>query len=172
MKILWDFYGTFALCISTPTALISHRFPMTCSMGNLWDISVLIMTMKNHSMFTHCILRIVLSALTKYVPCCKQIAYSIHYFDWLQLNSNVNTLTCCSNKQKLDENFIEFLLTCSCYVLINALSFIQFNNNADIAFCQIILAILLFITMHWRQLFTKVFPYEKLSLPEIIIFFE
>ena len=28
---------------------------------------------------------------------------------------NSNTLTCCSNKQKLDENFIEFLLTCSCF---------------------------------------------------------
>lgn len=31
------------------TVFISHRFPMTCSMGNLWDISVLIMTMKNQS---------------------------------------------------------------------------------------------------------------------------
>ena len=35
-------------------------------------------------MFTHCILRIVSSALTKYIRYCKQIAYSIHYFDWLQ----------------------------------------------------------------------------------------
>ena len=134
VKILWDFYGTFVLCISTLTALIPHTFTMTCSMGNLWDISVLIMTMKNHTIFTHCILRIVLYLHwqnIKYIPYCTQITYSIQYFDGLQFCNwndhnksirivyikelNSNTLTCCSNKQKLDENFIEFLLTCSCF---------------------------------------------------------
>lgn len=113
VKILWDFYGTFTLCSATPTAFVSHRFPITCSMGNLWNISVLIITMKTHSMFTHFTLRIVLSALTKYNPYCKQIAYSIHYFDWLQFcymrELNSNTPTYCSNKQKSDENFTTVL---------------------------------------------------------------
>ena len=126
-----------------PAAFISHRFPMTRSMGNLWDISVLIMTTKNHSMFTHCILRIVLSAMTKYIPVensyytafiilasdnfvTKMSIPSLRIFDMRELNSN--TLKCCSKKQKLNENFIQFLLTYSHYVLIQALSFMKCKN--------------------------------------------
>ena len=41
---------------------------------------------------------------------------------------NSNTLTCRSNEQSLDENFIEFLLTYSHYVSIQALSFMKRND--------------------------------------------